>query len=124
MQFKIATVLGLAALATAAPQIQGAPAIQAGDSCGNNLAMSCCTDSDTTGVAVNAAVGLLAGLLDDLEEGLGLFTGCSKILGLGGECKQTPVCCQHPDTVDGNAGSLINLAIPCVNIGSILKNKK
>lgn len=89
MQFKVATLLSIIALAYAAPQVgTEIPAVpgditvgQAGDSCGENLSLSCCNKVDQSGDSVNEASGILSGFLGDAfsGEGLGLFDGCSKL---------------------------------------------
>ncbi|KAI5865322.1 hypothetical protein GGS23DRAFT_558719 [Durotheca rogersii] len=102
---------------------------QAGDTCGSELDLSCCDKVDQSGDAINAASGLLAGLLGGALEGgeLGLFDGCSKLnvaalIGLtdllDNQCKQTPACCQHSGMDQGQG--LVNVGLPCVALGGIL----
>ncbi|KAL7624829.1 hypothetical protein AAE478_004043 [Parahypoxylon ruwenzoriense] len=146
MRVSIVAAFTFAYGALAAPQLGGGPGGpegpagippvpgdvtvgQAGDTCGSDLDLSCCDKVDQSGDAINAASGLLAGLLGGALEGgeLGLFDGCSKlnlaaVIGvsdlLESQCKQTPACCQHSgmEQEDG----LLNVGLPCVALGSVL----
>ena len=87
MRFSVATVLTLAVSVLARPQ-GGTAGVgndvtigQAGDTCGQDLELSCCNDVDQSGDSTNVASGLLAGALGGLLQNgdLGLFSGCSKL---------------------------------------------
>ncbi|KAI1255731.1 hypothetical protein MGN70_002471 [Eutypa lata] len=136
MRFTTTAVLSLVASALAAPQPpMGSPDIgsdvtigQAGDTCGQDLELSCCNDVDQSGDSTNVASGILAGLMGGaLENGdLGLFSGCSKLsvaaaIGvddiLNSQCKQTAACCQHSGS---EQEGLVNVGLPCVALGGLL----
>ncbi|KAL2822097.1 hypothetical protein BJX63DRAFT_427442 [Aspergillus granulosus] len=100
--------------------------------CGDQAQLSCCNDvrygGDTTVVAEGVAAGLLSNLLGSgsAAQGLGAFTGCSKlpiaILGaqdiLNQQCKQNIACCANsPGSADGN---VVGATLPCIALGSIV----
>ena len=101
MRFTTTAVLSLVASALAAPQPpMGSPDIgsdvtigQAGDTCGQDLELSCCNEVDQSGDSTNVASGILAGLMGGaLENGdLGLFSGCSKLSVAAGTLLKTSV---------------------------------
>ncbi|KAL4781371.1 hypothetical protein BJX76DRAFT_359983 [Aspergillus varians] len=101
--------------------------------CGDQAQLSCCNDvrygGDTTVVSDGIAAGLLSNLLGSgsAAEGLGAFTGCSKLdvsalIGvediLNQQCKQNIACCA------GSGASadedLVGVALPCIALGSVL----
>ncbi|OJI98322.1 hypothetical protein ASPVEDRAFT_68938 [Aspergillus versicolor CBS 583.65] len=105
---------------------------EASSKCGDKAQLSCCNDvdyvGDTTTIQKGVASGLLSGLLGQGSgaQGIGAFTGCSKIdvaalIGvqdiLNKECQQNIACC---DTSGAEAnGDLIGAALPCVALGSV-----
>ena len=87
MRFSVAATLILAAGVIARPQ-GGTAGVgndvtigQAGDTCGQDLELSCCNSVKQSGDSTNVASGILAGLLGGvLQDGdVGLFDGCSKL---------------------------------------------
>ncbi|KAI3325117.1 hypothetical protein HD806DRAFT_533714 [Xylariaceae sp. AK1471] len=134
MRFSVAAIFtfALGALAAPSPQIPGIPGDvtigQAGDTCGQDMELSCCNDVDQSGDSVNEASGILGGVLQGALQGgeLGLFSGCSKLnvaalIGvddlLNSQCKQTAACCQHSGT---SQDGLVNVGLPCVALGGLL----
>ncbi|KAH9901801.1 hypothetical protein F4778DRAFT_791413 [Xylariomycetidae sp. FL2044] len=135
MQFTIVSILALAASAAAMPkpQADGGPygdvtVAQAGDTCGQDLELSCCNSVDQSGDSTNVADGILSGLLSGALEGgdLGLFSGCSKLnvaalIGvsdlLNDQCTQNVACCQHSGT---QQDGLVNVGLPCVALDGLL----
>lgn len=94
MQFTTVVALAFATFATAAPTTDSVPSVpgdltiaQAGDTCGKDMQLSCCNKADYSGDSVNAASGILSGVLGGAfsKNGLGLFDGCSKLDIAGGE---------------------------------------
>ncbi|KAI9932326.1 hypothetical protein ASPWEDRAFT_39784 [Aspergillus wentii DTO 134E9] len=106
---------------------------QAQAKCGDQAKLSCCNKASYSGDTTAVNNGLLSGVLSGLlgaggsSEGLGLFDQCSELsvtalLGLNNlvnqQCKQNIACCQNSES---NAnGGLINVAVPCIALGSIL----
>ncbi|KAK7911050.1 hypothetical protein PG985_013531 [Apiospora marii] len=138
MQFTTVVVMAFATFAAAAPAaventvpiVPGDVTVaQAGDTCGKDMQLSCCNKADYSGDSVNAASGILSGVLGGAfaKNGLGLFDGCSKLSVAGGigavsdllnsQCKQTAACCQHSGQ---SQNGLVNLGLPCVALGGLL----
>ncbi|KAI9375183.1 hypothetical protein BJX61DRAFT_540081 [Aspergillus egyptiacus] len=106
---------------------------QASSKCGDQAQLSCCNDvrygGDSTVVQEGIAAGLLSNLLGtgSASEGLGAFSGCSKLdvaaaIGvqdiLNQKCKQNIACCaQSGSSANGN---LVGAALPCIALGSVL----
>ncbi|KAL4864751.1 hypothetical protein BDV12DRAFT_200830 [Aspergillus spectabilis] len=89
--------------------------------------------ADTTVVADGLAAGLLSNLLGagSAAEGLGAFSGCSKLdvsllIGvediLNQQCKQNIACCAGSGASSGASadGDLVGAALPCIALGSVL----
>ncbi|KAK8041102.1 hypothetical protein PG994_014109 [Apiospora phragmitis] len=136
MQFTTVVVMAFATFAAAAPQKIAARTTsgdkkttveQAQTQCGTYMQLSCCNKADYSGDSVNAASGILSGLLGGgALNGLGLFDGCSKLevtalIGvsdlLNSQCEQTAACCQNSGSEQNGA---VNVGLPCVALSSLL----
>ncbi|KAI1424725.1 hypothetical protein F5Y12DRAFT_714963 [Xylaria sp. FL1777] len=137
MRFTIATVVTFAVGALALPQLPQIPKYPspgdvtvgvAGDTCGENMELSCCNHVDQSGDSVMEAEGILAGALQGVLAGgeVGLFSGCAKLtltalIGvddlLNSQCKQNAACCQHSGTTQEG---LVNVGLPCVALSSLI----
>ncbi|EAW07125.1 hydrophobin family protein [Aspergillus clavatus NRRL 1] len=144
MQF-LAVVSLLAATALALPPATGSQApnvhpvfdnanqytlSQAQNKCGEKTTLSCCNHVSSVGDTTSVNYGLLNGLLGNTlsgPEGVGLLSGCTKLdvtalIGvndlLNKQCQQNVACCQGTESTA--TGGLVNLALPCVALGSII----
>ncbi|KAL4753956.1 hypothetical protein BDW72DRAFT_190649 [Aspergillus terricola var. indicus] len=134
MKFIGLVTLSLFALASASkfPVPDSVTVAEGSTKCGDQAQLSCCNDVKYGGDTTVVQEGLAAGLLSDLlgfgsaAEGLGAFTGCSKldvpIIAiqdfLNQQCKQNIACCAKSG---GSAdGDLVGATLPCVALGSIL----
>ncbi|RHZ54241.1 hydrophobin family protein [Aspergillus thermomutatus] len=103
---------------------------QAQNKCGEKTTLSCCNHVSKVGDTKSFNYGALNGLLGNTlsgPEGVGILSGCQKIsvtglLGLSDllnkQCQQNVACCQDSDTTA--TGGLVNVALPCVALGSII----
>ncbi|KAL4769606.1 hypothetical protein BDW60DRAFT_209936 [Aspergillus nidulans var. acristatus] len=135
MKFIGLATLSLFALASASkfPVPDSVTVAEGSSKCGDQAQLSCCNDvkygGDTTVVQEGIAAGLLSDLLGagSAADGLGAFSGCSKLdlsllIGvqdiLNQQCKQNIACCAKSG---GSAdGDLVGATLPCIALGSIL----
>ncbi|KAL6234522.1 hypothetical protein BDW75DRAFT_251412 [Aspergillus navahoensis] len=134
MKFIGLVIVSLFALASASkfPVPDSVTVGQGSSKCGDQAQLSCCNDvkygGDTKVVADGIAAGLLSNLLGagSAAEGLGAFTGCSKLDFtnlivqdiLNQKCKQNIACCARSGgSADGN---LVGATLPCIALGSVL----
>ncbi|GIK05001.1 hypothetical protein Aspvir_009100 [Aspergillus viridinutans] len=102
---------------------------QAQNKCGDHTTLSCCNHVSKVGDTTAFNYGVLNGLFGNTlsgPEGVGILSGCQKIsvtgfLGLSDllnkQCQQNVACCQ--DTKSEASGGIVNVAAPCVALGSI-----
>ncbi|PLB37909.1 uncharacterized protein BDW47DRAFT_125896 [Aspergillus candidus] len=106
---------------------------QARQRCGDKARLSCCNDATYTGDDTKVNSGVVSDVLGAGagSQGVGLFSGCSKLdlslnilllLGvqdlLNQECKQNVACCQKSGgSADEDA---VGLQLPCIGLGSII----
>ncbi|KAL4978704.1 hypothetical protein BDW66DRAFT_148917 [Aspergillus desertorum] len=115
------------------PVPDGVTVAEGSAKCGEQAQLSCCNNvkygGDTTAVSQGVAAGLLNDLLGagSAADGLGVFTGCSKLDisasiavqdNINQQCRQNIACCAKSG---GSAdGDLVGTTLPCIALGSIL----
>ncbi|KAF4452182.1 hypothetical protein F53441_4921 [Fusarium austroafricanum] len=128
MQYMTIVAFLAATVAAAPPSIRNAPSsidqvtvAQAQNACGNNMSVTCC--NKVTNKPAGNSVGDGAGILNNLS----LFDQCSKldvnVLAIANgllnkECQANAACCQ--DSGSNASGGLVNVALPCIALSSLL----
>ncbi|KAF3904989.1 Hydrophobin [Arthrobotrys entomopaga] len=110
------------------PAPQDVTVAQAAQTCGKDLELSCCDDTNLSVDSSTKAAGALGLDVKDILGKVGIFGKCNTITVpvvnlipvnnlLNNQCKQNVACCQGSGTQQSGA---LNAGLPCIGLSSLI----